>query len=137
MREEYKVVKSIASGIKDVVEKAFNDPVEQWAENLENFERSYKSNYGIFYTSFVIEIDKQFDFINKQEFSDKADIISHYANLKEISRDIGEVAVSTLENLKSVEVGKLSTAEFQDLKHRSLLKFNLIINECDEMIEKL
>lgn len=135
--QEYNTVRSITVGIRDELTEVFNKPVENWTENIANFEGTYKNNFGVLFTGFILSTEKQYDSLMKRQFPDKTKIVAHYAKLKELAVDIGKQTVEIIEKLKKEEPQKLSREQLQDLKFNSLFKLKLIIKECDEMIEKL
>jgi len=135
--EEYKTVRGITESIKLSIEKVFTKPVENWPESVAEFDSAYKNNFGVFFTSFILNVEKQYDDLIKKEFPNKMKIVSHYSKLKELAVDIGKESVVVMENLKSAKTSSMSREELQDLKFNSLIKFRLIIKECDVMIDKL
>ena len=110
---------------------------KDWKKNVTSFDNAYKSNFGVFFTSFILSVDKQYDKLMKKQFPNKNKVISHYSKLKDLAIEIGEESVRVLENLKSTNAISLTREQFQELKHKSLFKFRLIIKECDDMVEKI
>lgn len=137
LKEEYRTVKGITLNIKDSLDAVFNEPSEKWLMAVAGFEKNYKSNYGVFFTSFVQAIEGKYDKLSKQNFNDKMKILSEYKKVSELSKEIGEDSMSVLEDLKSTDVSKMSPEQYQNFKYNTLLKFNLIISQCEKMIDEL
>ncbi|MBD67000.1 MAG: hypothetical protein CME62_17495 [Halobacteriovoraceae bacterium] len=135
--EEYRTIKGITESIRQSLEATFESPKEEWLQSVSEFERVYKSNYGIFFTSFVQSIEAKYEKIAQQNFKDKIRVLSEYKKLTELAREIGEESMSVLENLKSTNVRELTPEKYQEFKYETLLKINLIITQCEKKIEEL
>lgn len=137
LREEYRTIKNITKQIHDSLSLVFSEKIDERELKLTEFEGIYKTNFGIFFTGFVINIDKKYDKLIKKKFENKTKVISHYTKLKKLAIEIGSESVKHLENLKSVDLLKIKGKKLTNLKYDSLMKYNLIIEECDKMIKQL
>lgn len=137
LAQEYKTVRGMTIGIKDALAEVFDKPVENWEQNVAQFEATYKNNFGVLFTGFILSTEKQYDSLMRKQFPDKSKIIGHYAKLKELATDIGKKTVESIEKLKNEKVSEMTREQLQDLKFNSLFQFKVIVEECDDMIEKL
>jgi hypothetical protein len=137
LREEYRTIKNITKQIRESLSKVFSKDTLLRGKHLKDFEDLYKTNFGIFFTGFVINIDKKYNKLINKKFEDKTKVISHYTKLKKLAIEIGRESVKHLENLKSIELEKVAGEDFKELKYNSLMKYNLIVDECEKMIKEL
>ena len=136
--EEYRTVQTITNQILSGLRNIFSAAGEgKYEEALANFEDEYKKNFGVFFTSFVISIDKKYELINKRDFEDKTEVIAHYSKLKRLALKIGGESIQKMETLSKANLGKLNPDEIRELEFRTSLSYKEIILECQQMIESL
>jgi hypothetical protein len=131
LQQKYLTVRMITTNIKKEVEKVFMG-TDVWDKRVQNFEVNYKKNYGSFFTSFVIANEESYRPLKRKQFSDKNAVISTYSKLTRLSKYIG---TSTMEVLHNLENSDGSNAE--ELKQKSLLRFEQIISELDSSLKKI
>lgn len=137
LAEEYRTVQMITNQILVAAKSVFEAGELTRTQAYNNFEKGYKTNYGVFFTSFIISVDKKYELISQKEFADKVEVIAHYTKLKNIALTIGEESVEQLRQIKQIDWTNLSETEIKELEFRSTLKFKEIIVECETMINEL
>lgn len=135
--EEYRTVQTITSQILVGLKSVFADGNSNRDEELTKFEKNYKQNYGVFFTSFVISIDKKYEVINEKDFENKTQVIAHYAKLKKLAIAVGGESINQINQLNEINLTEVKPTELKEIEFRSTLKFNEIIAECDKMIKEL
>ncbi len=137
LKEEYRTVQTITTEILKGVSKVFAAGDVNYTEAIGQFEQSYKSNYGVFFTSFVLSVDKKYQIINKKKFPDKVEVISHYTKLKNLAKTIGLESVNLLNKLKSKNFVTMTAEQLKEFEYQETIKLKEIISECDKMILSL
>lgn len=137
LTEEYRTVQTITNQILAGLKSIFAAGDLNREEARDKFEKDYKQNYGVFFTSFIISVDKKYELISKKEFEDKVEVIAHYAKLKKLALAIGEESIEQLEKMQEIDLMSLSATELRELEFRSTLKYKEIIIECEKMINTL
>lgn len=135
--EEYRTVQTITSQILAGLKSIFAAGDLNREEALTKFEDDYKKNYGVFFTSFVISVDKKYEVINEKEFEDKTQVIAHYAKLKKLALEVGAESSGQITELNSLNLIEGDASELKEIEFRSTLKFKEIIIECEKMIKEL
>jgi len=131
---KYETIKSITSNIREGMLKIFDRIEGSYENNIKKFENDYKTNYGLFFTSFVENNDASYEKIIKLEFKDRVEIMANYSHLSKLAEDIGAETVKNLELLKNYKFKDKSSEEIEEFQDKIILKLTRIIRECERKV---
>lgn len=89
----------------------------------QRFESEYKRKFGVFFTEFVLNNEKQFGQISKQSFDDKEVVLKQYNSLTALAKEIGVVAAETIEKFSQTK----KRAQILKIKRNGIKRLDLIV----------
>lgn len=110
LKQEYDTLYAITEQIELSLNKVINGN-----QSVSNFENEYKKNFGIYFTSFVLENEKETKRLSTLEFNDKVSVLSHYETLSHLAKSIGSVSMEILDSLQK---GNQELAPLYELKNK-------------------
>lgn len=132
--EKYRTIMNMSSQIRDAVNIVFSAPRNQWNSEVSLFENKYKTQYGIFFTSFVTNNEGSYKYLMNKKFPDKFEIISSYTRLSKLAKMIGTESMTILQNLESFDPESRTQSEILSFQEKNLLNLERIIKECERKL---
>ncbi|MCT4641928.1 MAG: DUF4339 domain-containing protein [Bacteriovoracaceae bacterium] len=135
--QKYLTLKTIVTQIREAFLSSFAKSNEPWAKRVKNFEKEYTEKYGQFFTSFVIQNEKQYEQINKKEFPNKTQVISDYTRLSRLAKQTGVISVATMSELEKFPFDTALMEDILKLKEKAKSNFEKILTTCNDRIEAI
>lgn len=136
LEQKYQTVKAIALKIEEAIDEVFGKGAQDWILNVGEFERSYTSNFGNFFTNFIIQNEKSYKEIEEKTFDDKVEVISSYTRLSRLAKDLGAQTMAALQEMKELK-DPLDSQQRSALQDKISLNFKEYFQEIDEKIAQL
>lgn len=133
LSQKYRTLKAITTQIRDSLKNIFDLNRNNWLENVKAFEQSYMNRYGSYFTNFVVDNEQAYEKYKRQDFTNKTEVISHYVRLSRIAREVGNISMNAMGNLKRFKDID-DKDKMQSLERLVTTPFNRIIQDCDEKI---
>lgn len=134
LSQKYRTLKAITVQIRDSIKNIFDLNRSDWIENVQSFEQTYLTKFGTYFTNFVVENEQAYDKYNKQDFTNKTEVISHYTRLSRLAKDVGRISINSLNSLKRFKDIN-DDQKMLSLERITTKPFNDIIRDCDEKIK--
>lgn len=129
LTEQYQTLSVIILQIKDSLENVFVLS-SSLGEAVKRFEKNYKENFGMFFTSFVISNDKNSEKLASQDFPDKVKVLGHYSHLSRLAKAVGSETMEILHDLETFR--NYNNLNETDVKKKSLNRLEVLLKEAKE-----
>ncbi|MGK0367427.1 MAG: hypothetical protein ACI9QD_000562 [Thermoproteota archaeon] len=105
----------------------------EFTSKIKVFENNYKSKYGQFLTSFVLENQKSFEQVQRSDADKKGALIANHNRISSLSVEVGEVSMDILALLEELSVNK-DKKKILEIKNQLLPKLQSIIIQCSNHV---
>ena len=101
--QKYQTMKAMALKIERDMKSVFESDSSNWNSTIDAFEASYTQSHGKLFTAFVIQNEKAYEDIKKQDFDDNIEVIANYTRLTKLAKSVGLETMNALDILREVK----------------------------------
>lgn len=136
LKQKYLTVRAIALRVREAMDKVFDKDAKEWDRHVKDFEEEYSRNYGNFFTNFVLQNEKSYEGLAHRSFSDKTEVISFYARLSDLAKNVGKTAMSSLLRLQALSSDS-SEEEREGLRKEIRKGFEDLVQEALRKLDQI